>query len=77
MIDLLFQVHHVLLEEGLYFIMGLIPMISPLFPLYFVMPYRSFVVVSIFRRRRQIVSNITSDAPANSDLQSTRFYVNY
>ena len=49
-VDALFQIHHPLLEYGLYSLCGMIPILSPLFPLYFVRPYRKFLAVLIQRK---------------------------
>lgn len=43
MVDATLGIHHFVLEYGLYTICSIIPILSPLFPLYFIGPYRRYV----------------------------------
>jgi putative chemoreceptor len=55
MADISLGLHHYLLEYGMYTLCSIIPIVSPLSPLYFVSPYRKYVLGLFFKTPEKVV----------------------
>lgn len=73
-IQLFFQIHHPVVEYGLYFISGWVPILAPLFPLYFVASYRRFLV-HLFTNKVNYVGSSNNTASFGATNSSQRSLV--
>lgn len=64
------QPRNLIIEYGLYFFCNLVPIVSPIFPLYFVSPYHQFIL-QLFRlgkRKLPLTANYVSNVSSGSSI---------